>query len=67
MKLSKNEAIVAAYLKGFDEFMSPTEIAQKLMSSAHHSAWASPICLRLVKKGLLERNKKGHYRYKEPK
>lgn len=29
-----------------------------------HSSWASPICLRLVEMGFIERNQHGHYRVK---
>ena len=64
MKLTNNEQWVLDYLKGKD-YVSPTEIgkihalAVGSYSFTHHSAWASPICLRLVKKGLLLRNEKG--------
>ena len=52
MKLTKSEEwIISARTFGF--------------SGAHHSCWASPICLRLVEKGLLLRNKKGRYKLNE--
>lgn len=66
MKLTKNEEWVIGYLKGKD-YVSPTIIgcayaATFGFSRTCHSRWASPICLRLVKKGLLLRNEKGHYK-----
>lgn len=70
MKLTKNEEWIIAYLKGKD-YVSPTVIGEchaetfGFSSFTHHSAWASPICLRLVEKGLLLRNQKGHYKLNE--
>ena len=69
MKLTNNEQWVLDYLKGKD-YVSPTEIGYAHthasgITGEHHSAWASPICLRLVKKGLLLRNEKGHYKLNE--
>lgn len=67
MKLTKNEQWILDYLKGKD-YVSPTVIGKSHASVTgsagftHHSSWASPICLRLVKKGLLVRNEKGHYK-----
>jgi exoribonuclease II len=57
---------VLDYLKDKD-FTSPSVIgiahAREFgLGMDHHSAWASPICKRLVERGLLERNNKGHYR-----
>lgn len=48
----------------FDVFISPTKIAHLVFGqeSHKHSAWASPICLRMVKAKLLKRSKKGHYK-----
>lgn len=52
MKLTKSEEWIISYLKGKD-YVSPsvigTEHARTFgFSGAHHSCWASPICLRLV-------------------
>lgn len=62
-----NEQWITEYLKGKD-YTSLTEIgrahakALNILSPTHHSAWASPICKRMVEKGLLIRNDKGHYK-----
>ncbi len=65
--MTKNEKKVMTYLEGMIVFVSPTEIghgAGGLYSTGYprHSAWASPICLKLVKAGLLERSDYGWYR-----
>lgn len=44
-------------------WVSPTEIGDLLASRS--SAWASPKLKVLVRMGLAERNKRGHYRAKE--
>jgi len=76
-KLTKNEQRIVDFLSN-DSFcpksawVSPTvigEVVGGLMLPGYsgglrHSSWASPICLRLVRFGLLERNTKGHYRIK---
>lgn len=41
---------------------SPTQIGREVGGQGRHSAWASPMCLRMVGEGLLERNEAGHYR-----
>lgn len=70
-ELSFNEQWVLAYLQGETRFISPTAMGRDhaiqtgSSSPNHHSAWASPICKKLLNKGLLERNAKGHYRIKE--
>ena len=61
MKPPSNEAAVIGYLQGRD-WTSPTELGRVLWGKGHHSSSASPVCLRLVKEGKLERNTKGHYR-----
>lgn len=71
-KLTANENKILNYLKSewdvYDQqyrWISPTWIGEACGNKAYVSAssWASPICLRLVKKGLIKRNKKGWYRY----
>ena len=44
------------------EWFSPTEIGRNVGGPGKHSAYGSPICLEMVKRGLCERNSKGHYR-----
>lgn len=41
---------------------SPSEIGRDVWGPFKHSASASPVCLRLVAKGKLERNHRGWYR-----
>jgi DNA-binding IclR family transcriptional regulator len=70
MKLTRNEQEVMALMRSrtivTNDWISPTQIGNKLRPSRmSHSSWASPICKRLVNKGLLERNEKGWYRLKE--
>lgn len=49
----------------YPAWTSPTNIAKKLFPNTNrHSSWASPICLKLVKKGYLLRNNEGWYRIK---
>ena len=76
VKLYRSETNVLSYLRrNRDRWISPTEIGKEVggyVVSEHwtglgrrylrHSAWASPICLRLVKKGWAVRNKRGWYR-----
>lgn len=60
-KTLTNSEAVLGYLKGRD-WTSPTELGRAIWGKGHHSSSASPVCLRLVKAGKLERNAKGHYR-----
>lgn len=69
MKRTKNEEWIIAYLKDKD-YVSPSVIGLEHArtfgyTGAHHSCWASPICLRLVQKGVLARNDRGHYKLKQ--
>lgn len=68
MKRTKNEEWIIAYLKDKD-YVSPSVIGLEHARTfgyrgVHHSCWASPICLRLVRKGVLIRNDRGHYKLK---
>ncbi len=71
-RISKNEARILDYLKG-KEWVSPTQIGAIVGGNGYFygtivtrgSSWASPICKRLVNKGLLQRNDKGWYRNPE--
>ena len=63
--LTERDVRVLSFLRGKSKtaegFISPTRIAQEVQSPKHHSAWASPICLKLTKMGLIMRNSNGHY------
>lgn len=63
---TKNEKdVLQLLLEHEPDYLAPTKIAQLLHpGTGRHSAWASPICKRLVAKGGLERSDKGHYRVK---
>ena len=63
-KLSGRQQDVINYLRGRD-WTSPTEIGREVWNPPRHSSAASPICLRLVAMGLLQRNRRGHYRLQE--
>ena len=65
--LTENEQKVLDYLKSQPRMVSPTEIGMKVGKRTasgllRHSAWASPICKRLVQKGLVERFANGWYK-----
>lgn len=69
MELSTNEQNVLDYLKRWpNDFISPTQIGHVVGGRGkwayRHSSWASPICKRLVKKGLVERSNEGWYKVK---
>lgn len=74
-KLTKNEQAIVDYLSAAkrlteDGWIPPTQIGEMVgggmlpgySGGLRGSSWASPICKRLVRFGLLERNDKGHYR-----
>ena len=71
MNLTPNEQQILDYLENPARgYVSPTKIAEALgkwESGGRYgaSSWASPICLQLVRKGLVERNKRGCYKAKE--
>jgi hypothetical protein len=65
-KLTDNEKGVLELLKEHaGQWISPSSIEWMITSKKHSSSWASRICLRLVDKGLIKRNKKGQYLYEE--
>ena len=66
----KPDKFIIEYLEGRD-YTSPTDIGKAYGEFKHgvfhhvagyHSGWASPRCKRLVRDGVLQRNKLGHYR-----
>lgn len=59
--MTNNEERVLDYLRQIEAFVSPTEIGRVVGGGDRHSAWASPICLRLVTRGVLERDYRGWY------
>ena len=65
--LTENQKKIMRYLKGMKVFVSPTEIGLSAGGRTktglwRHSAWASPICKKLVGMGYLERSDYGWYR-----
>ena len=42
------------------DWVSPTEIGREI--NGGHSSVGSPVCKEMVKRGLAERNDRGHYR-----
>ena len=65
--MTSKQLEILNYLKGKD-WTGPTQIGlafNKKYTSA--PAWAIPICMILVRDGLLERNQKGQYRIVENK
>ena len=64
-----NKQWISEYLKNKD-FTSPSEIGRahakafNLSPWTHHSAWASPICKKMVAEGILVRNENGKYKLK---
>lgn len=59
--LKGRERDVALYLRGRATWTSPTMIGRTVWGYPHHSASASPVCKRLVEKGVVMRNDCGHY------
>jgi len=58
---TNNERAICAVVE--HKWTSPTDIPKLIWpGTRRHSAWASPICLRMVKKGYLERNERGWYK-----
>lgn len=67
-KLTNNQKWVLSFLeecsKNSDFYISPGHIGASF-KKGYHSAFASPICKKLVNLGLVERNERGHYRLKK--
>lgn len=61
---TERQKLVLMYLRMFPIWLSPTLIGERALGLNYDcaSAKASPVCRQLVKQGLVERNKKGHYR-----
>jgi hypothetical protein len=60
-KLTPLQTELLRYMRGLP-FTSPTDIGRGFWGPPHHSSTASPVLLRLVKLGLVSRNKRGWYR-----
>jgi hypothetical protein len=63
IRISPNQDLVLQFLattKGV--WFSPTFIAEGIRGKPYHSSWASPILLKMVEMGLVDRNEKGHYK-----
>ena len=66
-KLTYSETAVYNFLKGVSpKWYSPTDIGQIVRGNGYHSSWASPICLSLKKKKLVNRSAVGKYRVPPP-
>lgn len=64
--MTPNQFAVLAYLcEKQPQFVAPTEIGREVGGNGRHSAWASPICKRLVDLGLVNRSPDGHYKINE--
>lgn len=63
MTLTRNQKLVYDYLGHYlGVWFSPKQLGRTLRGLADNSNWASPLCLKLVKEGLVERSPKGWYR-----
>jgi DNA-binding IclR family transcriptional regulator len=63
MKNGKREQEILNYINASDKlWCSPTEIGRNVWGEKRHSSTASPVCRRMVNKGLLIRSRDGHYR-----
>ena len=60
--LTDKEHRVLTYLRTHNKWISPTEVGQKVGGGLRHSSWGSPICLRLVKLGMVLRHSCGWYK-----
>lgn len=69
MKVKTKKRVLDYLTEKSPAWVSPTEIGYEVggltkIGSQRHSAWASPICKRLVQDGCVVRNSRGHYRLK---
>ena len=69
-ELGKSETVVLEYLKNKKVYVSPTEIGKvvggyNVRGILRNRSWASPICQRLVSRGLVLRNEYGWYKFNE--
>lgn len=74
MELTKRQKWFYDFLNEHDDWYSPTELGyaygiwkseqmgRDSVPLSYHSAAASPVCLQLVKLGLIQRNNAGHYK-----
>lgn len=60
----ENDVLTYLQLQQDGKWTSPTKIGHDIGGGNRHSAWASPICLRLVKLGLVLRHDCGWYKVK---
>lgn len=66
--LPTNQRAVYGFLKGHKRtWVGPKIVGQKVGGPGRGSAWASPILLELVRKGLVVRNDDAKYQIKEIK
>lgn len=67
MTLTKRQQQVVDYLAANPGWNSPTNIGKAVWGPGHHSASASPVCIRLSREGVIERDYSGRYRLPEPR
>lgn len=62
MRLTANQKAVLDYLRQPARgYVSPTQIGREVGGKGRHSAWASPICKKLVALGFAQRSERGWY------
>lgn len=64
--LTKSQHLALKYLESkCPDFVSPTEVGREvgkqLDKEGRHSAFGTPLCMKLVNAGLAVRNTAGHY------
>ena len=69
--MDADEKDICRFLEAFPgEFVSGREISRRASGKHRYREeedWAGPVLLRLVEKGLIEDDSKGHFRYIPPK